>query len=340
MGRQAVVRLRFEATGPHQPDLAPSSYTLRQLIKIAARSRARRGATLPDERERLIADFEEKRERLNQQAHRLRDVRDRMNDQTKAHAHRRDALNAEVRGLVERANAHKAKRDEHNRLVREAKAKRDTLNHDAHAKSEALSQLRQAKGHHDSGASAARLKQEIKHLEFQQQTVVLTPKKEKDLIDLITAKRKELIEREKAMEESSDLKAAYDAMKAAKALAETQHAEVTRLANEAQTEHDGMVRLFNEADALRKQADAAQADFVKSKTDADKVHREYIESVSAIRDLEKVLHALRGTQPRERAGPHATAEERAEADDIFDKFRKGEKLSTEDLMALQKAGRL
>lgn len=297
--------------------------------------------TLPDERERLLADLEEKRERLNQQAHKQRDVRDRMNDETKRHAQRRDGFNAEVRALVDRANQHKAKRDEHNRLVREAKAKRDVLNHDAHAKAEALAKLRQAKGHHDSGASAARLKAEIKHLEFQQQTVVLTPKKEKDLIDLISAKRKELAEREKSLEESADSKVAYEAMKEAKALAEAQHAEVTALANAAQTEHDGMVKLFNEADALRKQADAAQADFVKSKTDADKVHREYIESVGAIRDIEKVLHGLRGTQQRsDRAGPHATAEEKAEAEDIFDKFRKGEKLSTEDLMALQKAGRL
>jgi len=35
-----------------------------------------------------------------------------------------------------------------------------------------------------------------------------------------------------------------------------------------------------------------------------------------------------------------TAAERAEAEDIFEKFRKGEKLSTEDLIALQKGGRL
>jgi uncharacterized coiled-coil DUF342 family protein len=36
----------------------------------------------------------------------------------------------------------------------------------------------------------------------------------------------------------------------------------------------------------------------------------------------------------------AQAAAQADADEIFDKFRKGEKLSTEDLMALQKAGRL
>src|SRR5438477_245216 len=81
-----------------------------------------------------------------------------------------------------------------------------------------------------------------------------------------------------------------------------QHKAVTVLANEAQGEHDAMVKLFNEADGLRKQADAAQADFVRSKVEADRTHREYIEAVGAIRDAERVMYALRavGGERRER----------------------------------------
>ncbi|HEX2021709.1 MAG TPA: coiled-coil protein [Candidatus Thermoplasmatota archaeon] len=295
---------------------------------------------MAEDRGASIASLEEKRHRLNEQAHRLRDVRDRLNGETRGHAQRRDGFNAEVRGLVERANGHKAKRDELNGRVREAKGLRDQLNADAHQKAEALHALRQARGiPRDTGPSVAKLRAEIRHLEFQQQTTVLTPKKEKELIDLIAAKRKELSARESHEETSADLKQAFEAMREAKAKAEAQHAAVTALANEAQQEHDAMVKLFAEADGLRKQADAAQADFVKSKVEADKVHREYIDAVSSIRDLERVLHALRGTgQPGQ--PQTASAEDRAEADDIFDKFRKGGKLSTEDLMALQKGGRL
>src|SRR5882672_9356883 len=137
-------------------------------------------------------------------------------------------------------------------------------------------------------------------------------------------------------------------MKTAKAAAEEQHAAVTVAANEAQGEHDAMVKLFNEADGLRKQADAAQGDFVKNKVEADRVHLEYIEVVGALRDAERVMYALRsvgGERRGDRESPSqaqasAGSQAQAEADQIFDKFRKGEKLSTEDLMALQKAGRL
>lgn len=301
------------------------------------------------ERNELVQNFQAKRERLNQQAHRLREQRDRLNDETKRHAGKRDELNAQVRGLVERANGHKAKRDASNQKVREAKVKRDELNKAAHAKVEALQALRKERGggHHDTGIPLPKLRAEIKHLEYQQQTTVLTPKKEKELIELIGAKLKELKAREAAYTESADTKTAYEEMKAAKAAAEEAHAQVTALANDAQSEHDSMVKLFAEADGLRKLADAEQQEFVRHKVEADKIHREYIDTVTSARELDRVVQALRGQTPttdhreqRERGEQAPTAQERADADDIFEKFRKGEKLSTEDLIALQKGGRL
>lgn len=301
-----------------------------------------------DDRNALVDDLLAKRERLNQQAHRQRDQRDRLNDETKRHARARDDLNAQVRAIVERANGHKAKRDASNQKVRDAKAQRDTLNKEAHAKSEALQNLRRDRGvaapggHHE--VPIPKLRAEIQHLEYQQQTTALTPKKEKELIELIQRKVKELKEREGHKEEAPELKGAYDEMRAAKAKAEEAHAVVTAMANEAQAEHDAMVKLFAEADGLRRQADAEQAEFVKHKVEADRIHREYIEAITALRDIDKVVGALRGTSPpgqeRRDQGGQPTAAERADADDIFDRFRKGEKLSTEDLMALQKGGRL
>lgn len=294
----------------------------------------------------LVSGFLEKRDRLNQQAHQQRTERDALNERTKHHAGKRDDLNAQVRGVIDRANQHKAKRDATNQKVRDAKAKRDELNKAAHAKAEALNTLRRERGHQQEGGTPLpKLRAEIKHLEYQQQTTVLTPKKEKELIELIGAKLKELKEREASYTESADLKAAYEEMRAAKAAAEEAHAQVTALANEAQAEHDAMAKLFHEADGLRKLADAEQAEFVKHKVEADKVHRAYIDAVTSVRELDRVVQAIRGQAPpsrgeRQESRNEPTAAERAEADDIFEKFRKGEKLSTEDLIALQKGGRL
>ncbi len=289
--------------------------------------------------EALIRSLQEKKERLNQQANRHRDFRDKMNEQTKAHAARRDELNGKVREIIDRANQHKQRRDELNVQVRQAKAKRDELNLAANEKADALNAIKKTRTPLD-GASLGKLKHQLHQLEFEQQTKVMTPKKEKALIDQIAALEKDLKEKEKSFEADDTIKAAYEAMKIAKTAAEEQHKAVTELANAAQEQHDSMVRLFEEADKYRNDADAAQDLFVKSKLEADKVHHEYIEMVNQIRDIDKVGSRMRSPGRMARGPESARAEARAEAEDIFDKFRKGEKLSTEDLMALQKAGLL
>jgi uncharacterized coiled-coil DUF342 family protein len=291
------------------------------------------------QRDALLDSFGSKREALHQEAFRHREARDQFNDRTRRNAQRRDELNAQVRGIVERANAHRAKRDEKNALVREAKAERDRLNREGQEKAAKLQESRRARGP-GPAVPLAKLKAELRHLEFQHQTTALAPQKEKALIELIAAKTKEIKAREATVEEDPQAKGAWDDLRATKEKAEEQHARLTQAALEAQGEHDAMAALFAEADRLRKEADAAQAEFVKTKVESDRLHRLYMDCVLAIKDLDRVAHALRGDGDGRPQQAAASAEVRAEAEEIFDKFRKGEKLSTEDLMALQKAGRL
>ncbi len=291
-----------------------------------------------DQAEVVIEDFLDKKEKLNARANRHRDLRDRLNDQTKQHAQRRDELNAQVRSLIDEANGHKAKRDELNQDVRTLKAKRDDLNRVANEKADALNALKKDKMPRD-GFSIGKLKHRLRQLEYEHQTKVLSPKAEKDLIDQMGSLQKEIAGKENVLEGDATLKAAYDEMRIAKTDAEDQHKNVTIAANSAQSEHDSMVKLFESADKVRKQADGAQADFIKSKQEADKVHHEYIEMVNQIRDFEKVILVMRSRE-RGRRSEYGHAAAKQEAEDIFQKFKGGEKLSTEDLMVLQKAGLL
>lgn len=286
----------------------------------------------------LIESFLDRKDQLNGKANKYRDMRDRMNDETKRHAGRRDELNGKVRALIDEANRHKAKRDELNGEVKAGKVKRDELNKLANEKAEALNNMKKDRLPRD-GVSVGKLKHNLRQLEFEQMTKSLTPKKEKALIEQIGALAREIESKEKEYTQDEGVKTAYEEMKNAKSAAEEQHRLVTQAANSAQGEHDAMVKLFEEADKIRKEADGAQAEFIKSKVEADKVHHEYIEMVNQIRDFEKVVNGMRTTnrKTRQDAG-HATA--KADAEAIFDKFKKGEKLSTEDLMSLQKAGLL
>ena len=297
-----------------------------------------------DRRDALLDSFLAKRESLQRDAQRHRAARDEHNERTRAHAQRRDELNGKVRAVVDRANQHRTRRDELNHQVRAAKAERDRLNRDAQEKAARLHELRQARGGPAAAGGApvplSRLKAELRHLETIQQTTVMTPKKEKEVIEQIAAKLKEIKARESVVEDDAELREAVEALRAVKAQAEEQHAALTRHAQEAQEEHEKMSALFTEADALRKEADAAQAEFVRSKVESDRLHRLHIDAVLASKDLDRVIHALRAHGTPAQGQPHVPASAQAHAEEIFDRFRKGEKLSTEDLMALQKAGRL
>ena len=128
-------------------------------------------------------------------------------------------------------------------------------------------------------------------------------------------------------------------MREAKEKAEAAHKQVGELAEEAQREHDAMTQLYEQGDELRRQADLAQEEFIRTKMLADEEHRKHIEHLRAVHDYDKIIHGIRfkSRQPQETA-EDVSAKQLAET--IFDRLKRGEKLSTEDLMTLQKSGYL
>jgi uncharacterized coiled-coil DUF342 family protein len=100
-----------------------------------------------------------------------------------------------------------------------------------------------------------------------------------------------------------------------------------------------MIKLYEQADIMRKEADDSQEKFIETKVKADDEHKKHIEHIRQVHDYDKILTGLKQKARKARKKKEETAAMK-EAEDIFDKFKKGEKLSTEDLMALQKSGYL
>lgn len=278
----------------------------------------------------------ERKEQLQQKANQLRKERDRLNDEARAHAEERDTYNAKVRGLVNEANEHKKRRDELNEGVRRQKEVRDEANRiadEAMKVADAMRRDRMPDG--AANVNVTRLKKEARQLEYQQMTSVMTPAKERALIERLQEIGKLLREKEKVLRADPELKSSMEKAEQLKEKAEKEHAKVAELAEKAQGEHDAMIKLYKESDKLRKVADKLQEKFVVSKMEADKIHKAYIEYVNQIHEIED---SLGGGGGRVGAGDQKKAE--AAADEVYERFKKGEKLSTEDLLTLQKAGLL
>lgn len=282
-----------------------------------------------------------KKDDLQNRANMLRKERDRLNDEARKHAEERDGFNAEVRGLVNQANEHKKRRDEMNEGVKRSKEARDEANRIADEAQKGADTLRRERMPEGSpGESIAKLKKEARALEMQHMTVVLTVPKEKALMERLKEIGKLIREKEKSLKSDPELKASLEKSEELKEKAEKSHAKVGEMAEKAQSEHDSMIKLYKESDKLRKKADKLQERFVVAKMEADKIHKTYIEFVNAIHEIEDAQSGGGPSVPGSSRSEANLARSEAAAEQVFQKFKKGEKLSTEDLLTLQKAGLL
>lgn len=284
----------------------------------------------------LVGDLEEKRARHNADAERHKRLRDELNDKTKEWAERRDQLNSQVRKFIEDANARRENRDKLNSEVREAKASRDEWNKKFNELGEKAMALRREKMP-KSGLSIRKFKAELRALEKKHMTSVLSADKEKALMKEMSMLDAKIKEMEREIEQFAEVKGAEKDAREAKDNAENFHRKVSDMAEKAQVEHDAMLKLYEEADALRKEADAAQEKFIETKLSADEEHREHIEHIRQVHDFDKIIAGIRDKTRKTRMEKDETSAKK-EAEEIFEKFRSGEKLSTEDIMILQKSG--
>jgi len=283
----------------------------------------------------MLAELEEKKTKLKQDALGFKEDRSRLNADASRWAAKRNELNKATKELIDKAQELKKLRDDDNKNVAMAKLKRDEYNEKTNDLYTKIDDIR--KKYNLSGDRSIRgLRREIDHLEFKQQTEVLSPDKEKQLVEKISALSSEFKTRKAQLEKNDVLKDLLNDAQELKDKASEYHELVTKYAEQAQDYHDQMIRTFKEADKIRAAADSAHREFVKAQEAADKQHKEFIRTQREIRDFDKVIVGLR-KKSRERRGDRVKADARKEAEDILTQFRQGEKLDTADLLRLQRA---
>ncbi|MDI6916536.1 MAG: hypothetical protein QMC80_01920 [Thermoplasmatales archaeon] len=282
--------------------------------------------------------IEQKRDEILAKMDGHRRKRDELNRRASGWADKRDELNSKARRAIEDASECRIKRDELNEKVKNAKEIKDRLRTDEEKLSKELHGLMK-KHLPKNGVYLSKLKNDLRKLEFKQQTTVLAPKKEKELIDALTKIQTQIREREKILDENKEIKKVLGSLKEIRKKIRAEKKDIILLANAAQKEHDKMNKLYAEADKMRIQADDAQEKFVENKKMADKEHKEYATLLEQIHEIDKQLSGLKHKERTEKKA-RIDYRLRKQAEEIYERFKTGEKLSTEDLMILQKAGLL
>ena len=263
-----------------------------------------------NEKEAEIAQVTEEREEFNRIAREQRKIR--------------DELNASLKENLNKAIEFRNERNKINKKVEAAKKARNEAN-------EKIRNLEWSSGKRNK----VKIENEIKKIDKIIETRVLDIKKENQLVKNANDLRKQLMEiheDESVKGEAQDLKK----------LSEEEHEKVITFSEKAQSDHEEMLKYFRKTDDIRTAADEAHKKFIEARRNAHDKHEEF---KSILSDIHVINKKLGSNRPRKRkAGGNKSSssngnknrEEKERAEEIFDKFKNGAKLSTEELLLLQK----
>jgi len=287
---------------------------------------------------RLLNELQNRKTDLKNKSEEYKEKRNEFNLEASKCAVKRNELNKKTKELIEEAQQLKKSRDENNEKVAESKLKRDEFNDQANKFYAEIDNIRKNLNLGD-GPSLKDLKKQIDGLEFKQQTEVMTPAKERELVENIASLTDELKRKKHQLEGNTELKTFLEQAQTLRDEALLYHNKVKEYADAAQQNHDKMIVIFKEADAIRAESDAAHKEFVKAQEAADEQHRLFIQTQKEIREINKVIIGLK-RKTKESKDESIREQAKKEAEEVYNQFKLGEKLNTEDLMLLQRSGLL
>lgn len=283
----------------------------------------------------MLNDLMEKRKKILAESEEHKNRRNELNASASKFARERNTFNNQTREFVEEAQKNKDLRDKYNQDVLDLKAQRNDFNDKANVLFEEIEGFKKEHGTLKN-RGIKELQKQIEHMEYRQQTEVFTTNKERELIEKIKQMMAQVREQEAELEQNKEMRTKVTEARDFRKLASDLHAKVTEFAELAQKHHDLMVESYRKADKSREAADGAHKSFVESQESADSEHKFFIACQKELRDYDKVISGLRKKTKKVKVTKEQKAV-RKEAESLFKNFRAGEKLTTDDILLLQRS---
>jgi len=283
----------------------------------------------------MLNDLMEKRKKILAESEEHKNRRNELNAAASKFARERNTLNNQTREFVEEAQKNKDLRDKSNQDVLDLKAQRNEFNDKANVLFEEIEAFKKEHGTLKN-RGIKELQKQIEYMEYRQQTEVFTTDKERELIEKIKQMMAQVREQEAELEQNKEMRTKITEARDFRKLASDLHAKVTEFAELAQKHHDLMVEFYRKADKSREAADAAHKSFVEAQESADDEHKFFIACQKELRDYDKVISGLRKKTKKVKVTKEQKAV-RKEAESLFKNFRAGEKLTTDDILLLQRS---
>jgi uncharacterized coiled-coil DUF342 family protein len=244
----------------------------------------------------------------------------------------------------------KQRRDELNAKTKELRAKRHEIIGKIKAAREKLNAVLEEAKKIPPGPSAEALRAQIDALEWSLQTEARSAKAEKELSKKIRELEKQLPLAAKKKDFSASIRALRDEIRALEAPLEALDKELKPALEEANGHHRKLISYYKEAEQLSKSISYAFSQLDLARMEAATDSKAYAHAVGAVREKERgYQQELRELEKAERekekaekeAARSATQSRISEAaKPIYEKFKQGKKISTEEFLILQGSGLL
>tara|TARA_B100000941_G_scaffold154298_1_gene109357 strand:- start:157 stop:1296 length:1140 start_codon:yes stop_codon:yes gene_type:complete len=277
----------------------------------------------------------ELRKKYHKEAEVLRIKRDELNLQSQTHASERNELNNKAKEHMDNVHLFRDRRNGLNVEVGQIRDERREVSDVVNGLKDTFLRLKRKRFSGRNLPPVSRLRKQIQELEIKQMTTPLSTDKERALVDEIGSLQNKIKEHDNLIETDTEVLEARDNFREAENTRRELGKKMQKSRQEAQSAHHSMKDSLRTNRQTRRKADAAQRLFVKAKEKADEVHNEYIEYLRGMQEIDRM------TASQGRTGSSVDQKaSAASAEDLFAKFLAGEKLTTEQLMVIQKAGML
>ena len=290
----------------------------------------------PEELEQLSrTELRKIRKDYHQKAEELRVGRDELNLTSQTHASERNDLNVKAKEYMDEVHMYRDRRNGLNVEVGQIRDERNEVTEKVNSLKDNFLSLKRKRFSGQNLPPISRIRKQIQELEIKQMTTPLTTDKERALVEEISSLQNKIKQHDELIETDTEVLDARDKFREAENKRRELSKSMQKRRQEAQTAHHSMKDSLRLNRSTRRKADAAQRAFVKAKEKADIVHNEYIEYLRGMQEIDRM------TASQGKSGSVADQKaSAASAEDLFAKFLAGEKLSTEQLMIIQKAGML
>ena len=289
--------------------------------------------------QQIQKDLVEELSKYRVEVSKLRNTLNETDNEKESFFRKKEELSKTVRESIQQVKDKRSKRDSLTNEVKELKIKRSAINQNVAAEFKELDKLKEDKKEFFKSIGIkeppSKIKQSIKKLEFKIETEPMPFDKEQALMKRIKELKKLYEESKIIIEIDEKTKKLSDGIDKAKKEANDVHKIIQEKAQQSQIMHEEIIKLSADIDKMKAEEEEAFKKFSELK-------KQFIDNNNQLKkelkDMNSVKEALDkiSEERREKRRQQEDSLLKSKEEAVNEKLKRGEKLTTEDLLVFQK----